>query len=32
MFRQQNILMDHKKEQEVNISGLTYVSDFISAH
>lgn len=31
MFRQQNLLMDQKTEPEINISGLTYIPDFISA-
>lgn len=31
MSRQQNLLIDQKTEPEINISGLTYISDFISA-
>ena len=31
MFEQQSLLMDHKAEPEINISGLTYIPDFISA-
>lgn len=31
MFRQQSLLMDKKAEPEINISGLTYIPDFISA-
>lgn len=30
MLRQQNLLMYQKAEREINISGLTYISDFIS--
>lgn len=31
MFRQQSLLMDQNTEPEINISGLTYIPDFISA-
>lgn len=31
MFRQQSLLMDQKTEPEIDISGLSYISDFISA-
>ena len=31
MFEQQSLLMDQKEEPEINISGLTYIPDFISA-
>lgn len=31
MFRQQSLLMDQKAGPEINISGLTYIPDFISA-
>lgn len=31
MFGQQSFLMDKKAEPEINISGLTYIPDFISA-
>jgi alkylated DNA repair dioxygenase AlkB len=31
MFRQQSLLMDQKAEPEIDISGLTYIPDFISA-
>lgn len=30
MFRQQSLLMDQKEEPEINISGLTYIPNFIS--
>lgn len=31
MFRQQSLLVDQKTKPEINISGLTYIPDFISA-
>lgn len=31
MLRQQSLLMDQKTEPEIDISGLTYIPDFISA-
>jgi alkylated DNA repair dioxygenase AlkB len=31
MFTQKSLFMDQKTEPEINISGLTYISDFISA-
>lgn len=31
MFRQQSLLMDQKAQPEIDISGLTYIPDFISA-
>lgn len=31
MFIQQSLLMDQKTESEINISGLTYIPDFVSA-
>lgn len=31
MFRQKSLLIDQKTEPEIDISGLTYVPDFISA-
>ena len=31
MFRQRSLLMDQKTEPEIDISGLTYIPDFISA-